>query len=251
MIPDAFKFPLPETSWDLILPIAIVVLTGIAALILELLHPKKNNNNITIASVIGLALAGVTLYMQLGSLSFQSFADTLLRDQLSVGVQLILVIGTALIILFSEPYLRERKISFGEFYPLILWSTSGAMLMASTKNMLVIFVGLEILSISLYVLAGLSRDEESSNESALKYFLLGAFASGFLLYGIAMIYGASGTLSLDGIPAGWAKSGPAMKTLVGFGLAMLLVGLGFKASFFPFQQWTPDVYQGAPTNVTA
>ncbi|RYG31719.1 NADH-quinone oxidoreductase subunit N [bacterium] len=251
MIPDAFKFPLPETNWHLILPIVMVILTGIGALILELLQPKKNNNNIAMLSVFGLAVSAVFLALQLGAPSLESFAGTLLRDRLSVGIQLILVVGSGLIVLFSEPYLRERKIPFAEFYPLILWSTSGAMLMASTKNLLVIFVGLEILSISLYVLAGLSRDEESSNESALKYFLLGAFASGFLLYGIAMVYGASGTLSMDGIALGWAKSDPTMKTLVAFGLAMILVGLGFKASFFPFQQWTPDVYQGAPTNVTA
>lgn len=251
MIPDAFKFPLPEAQWDLVLPIAMVVLTGIVALIVELLQPRRNNNLLVVTSIVGLALSGVMLAIQLGAPSLSSFADTLIRDRLSVGIQLILVIGTALIVLFSEPYLREKRIPFGEFYPLILWSTSGAMLMASTTNLLVIFVGLEILSISLYVMAGLSRDQESSNEAALKYFLLGAFASGFLLYGISMFYGATGTLDLGGFMAAWTKGGATTHTLLAFGLALILVGLSFKASFFPFQQWTPDVYQGAPTNVTA
>ncbi|CAN5428010.1 NADH-quinone oxidoreductase subunit N [soil metagenome] len=251
MIPDAFNFPLPDRQWDLVLPIAMVVLTGIVALILELAQPKRNNNLLVITSMLGLALSGVMLAVQLGAPPLTAFAETLVRDRLSVGVQLILVMGTSLIVLFSEPYLREKRIPFGEFYPLILWSTSGAMLMVSTTNLLVIFVGLEILSISLYVMAGLSRDQESSNESALKYFLLGAFASGFLLYGIAMFYGASGTLDLNGFQSVWLKGAASMRPLLAFGLAMILVGLSFKASFFPFQQWTPDVYQGAPTNVTA
>src|SRR5205085_2348323 len=154
-------------------------------------------------------------------------------------------------ILFSEGYLREKRIAFAEFYPLVLWSTSGAMLMATSRNLLVIFLGLEVLSIALYVMAGMSRSEEKSEESALKYFLLGAFASGFLLYGIAFLYGASGSLRIDDIAASWASAEPFARTLLVFGISLILVGLCFKSAFVPFHQWTPDVYQGAPTNVTA
>src|SRR5205085_6526905 len=154
-------------------------------------------------------------------------------------------------ILFSEGYLREKRIAFAEFYPLVLWSTSGAMLMATSRNLLVIFLGLEVLSIALYVMAGMSRSEEKSEESALKYFLLGAFASGFLLYGIAFLYGASGSLRIDDIAASWASAEPFARTLLVFGISLILVGLSFKSAFVPFHQWTPDVYQGAPTNVTA
>jgi NADH-quinone oxidoreductase subunit N len=132
----------------------------------------------------------------------------------------------------------------------MIWSATGAMVMSTSRNLLMIFVGLEILSIALYVLAGMSRDEEKSGESALKYFLLGAFASAFLLYGIAMVYGASGTIHLNGIGSAWMSGDPTSRTLVLFGLGMMLIGLSFKASFVPFHQWTPDVYQGAPTNVT-
>jgi len=112
-------------------------------------------------------------------------------------------------------------------------------------------LGLEILSVSLYVMAGMSRSEEKSEESALKYFLLGAFASGFLLYGIAFVYGATGGLDIDFVGAIWVHAEGATKPMLLFGLALMLIGLGFKTSLVPFHQWTPDVYQGAPTNVTA
>src|SRR5437588_3183219 len=175
----------------------------------------------------------------------------MVNDRFGNVMQLLLVISCGLCIAFSENYLREKRIAFGEFYPLVLWSTSGAMLMATSRNLLVIFLGLEVLSIALYVMAGMSRSEEKSEESALKYFLLGAFASGFLLYGIAFLYGASGSLRIDDIAATWASADPFARTLLVFGISLILVGLSFKSAFVPFHQWTPDVYQGAPTNVTA
>jgi NADH-quinone oxidoreductase subunit N len=246
-----FNFGIPEIDWSAIMPILIVAVTGILALILEMLRPKKNNELIVMASLVGLSIAALSLVAQISGTPTETFADMLVRDRLSVSMQLVLVIGTALCILFSEAYLREKRIAFGEFYALVLWSTVGGMLMASTKNLLMVFIGLEILSVSLYVMAGMSRTEERSEESALKYFLLGAFASGFLLYGIAFIYGATGTLHLDDIGRAWLNRDEGTRHLLLFGLGLLLIGLGFKASFVPFHQWTPDVYQGAPTNVTA
>jgi NADH-quinone oxidoreductase subunit N len=164
---------------------------------------------------------------------------------------LAVVIATALAVSFSEGYLREKRISHGEFYPLILWSSVGAMMMCTTTNLLMIFLGLEILSVALYVMAGLSRDEEKSEESALKYFLLGAFASGFLLYGIAFIYGATGYLSLDKMATALASNSADTKMLARFGVALCMIGFAFKTSLVPFHQWTPDVYQGSPINVTS
>lgn len=243
--------PVPQTEWALVLPILMVVLSGIFGLVVEMVHPKRDNNLIVTASIIGLLMSAFLLAVQFGAPPIRSFGDMVLRDPLALSMQFIIVIGTALVILFSEAYLREKKIPFGEFYPLILWSATGAMLMVSTTNLLLIFVGLEILSISLYVLAGLCRTEERSEESAMKYFLLGAFASGFLLYGIAFVYGATGSLQLEGIATALQIGNPTGRTLLMFGLAMLLIGHGFKASFVPFHQWTPDVYEGAPTNVTA
>lgn len=244
-------FPVPATDWPLILPIAMVALTGIFALIYELIYPKSNNTPIVGLSLVGLVITGLLLIMQGGLPPASSFANTIVRDSVSLPGQLIMVLGTALIILFSEPYLREKRIPFGEFYPLILWSLAGGMLMISTKNLLVMFVGLEILSISLYVLAGICRVEVRSEESAMKYFLLGAFASAFLLYGFAFLYGATGSLEIGAIGEAWSRGQEGVQPLLAFGLALILIGVGFKSSLVPFHQWTPDVYQGAPTNVTA
>ncbi|MBX3117962.1 MAG: NADH-quinone oxidoreductase subunit N [Fimbriimonadaceae bacterium] len=240
----------PTIDWQTMLPVFIVMGTGIVALIIEMLRPKHNNNAIVAASLIGLTVAGYFVCQQFGSDQIETFGATVVRDQFGLAIQLLLIISTGIAILFSDGYLREKRISFGEFYPLVLWSISGAMIMASTKNLLMIFLGIEVLSIALYVLAGLSRKETKSEESALKYFLLGAFASAFLLYGIAFVYGATGTLHLDTIANGLATSQGTDGLLI-FGLGLILIGLGFKAAFVPFHQWTPDVYQGAPTNVTA
>lgn len=246
-----FQFPIPEIVPAAVLPLAIVAFTGILALIIEMLAPNRNNNAIVIASLVGLGAAAVSLFSLVGGSQYETAGGALYVDPLSSSLQLLIVLSTALAILFSEPYLRTRKIPFGEFYPLVLWSATGAMILATTKNLLMVFLGVEILSIALYVMAGMGRTDEKSGESALKYFLLGAFASGFLLYGIAFLYGATGSLQLDMIRLAWTAGTAEIKTLLLFGLGLVLVGLSFKASFVPFHQWTPDVYQGAPTNVTA
>jgi len=247
----AFNFAVPTIDWTAVLPIVIVALTGIVALIAEMLRPKHNNNRIVWISIGGLVLAGVALVLQMQQPAYQTAADHFLRDSIGTVMQLLIVVATALTVILSEDYLRQKRIPFGEFYPLILWSTVGAMIMTATSNLLVIFLGLEVLSVSLYVMAGMSRSEEKSEESALKYFLLGAFASGFLLYGIAFVYGATHGLYLDAISTALVRHDPTTQTMLIFGLALMLIGLGFKTSLVPFHQWTPDVYQGAPTNVVA
>jgi len=246
-----FKFAPPEINFYALMPILIVALTGVLALVLEMFRPKKSNEYIVAVSLGGLALAGASAYQNLSMGPTQTMALTLLHDSFSATIHLILVASTFLTIVFSEQYLRSKRIPFGEFYPLVLWSTTGAMIMAATNHLLMIFLGLEILSISLYVMAGLSRGEQKSHESALKYFLLGAFASGFLLYGIAFIYGGSGSLYLGDISQVLYNTNSTKQALMAFGVALSLIGLGFKMSLVPFHQWTPDVYQGAPTNVTA
>ena len=249
-----FKPLVPQIDWSMIAPVVIVAFTGIIALCIEMVRPKQNNNAIVGFSLFGLIIAGISIVFQFNQDSYshgESFAGMVIRDQFSLVAQLLLVGSAFLSILFSEGYLREKRIPFGEFYPLLLWSTVGAMVMATSKNLLMVFVGLEVLSIALYVMAGMSRKESKSEESALKYFLLGAFASGFLLYGIAFIYGATGSLHLDQVSVAWSSGDQQMRTLVLFGLGLLLVGLSFKSSFVPFHMWTPDVYQGARSNVTA
>jgi NADH-quinone oxidoreductase subunit N len=247
----AFHFAIPQIAWTAVLPIAIVAVTGMIALIAEMMRPKHNNNLLVGISLGGLALSAVASLLLLEQPSYLTAGDLLARDPFASVMHLLMLLATALSIVFSEDYLRQKRIPFGEFYPLILWSTVGAMIMVATTNLLMIFLGLEILSVSLYVMAGMSRKEEKSEESALKYFLLGAFASGFLLYGIAFVYGATGGLDLNVIGSVWLHHDPTSRTLLIFGLSLMLIGLGFKTSLVPFHQWTPDVYQGAPTNVAA
>ena len=246
-----FQFSIPVIDWPSVLPIIFVALTGMLALVVEMLTAKRHNGFVVAVSLIGLAGTAGYLIDQLGMASVESAGGMVVRDQFGLVMELLLLLAAFLCILFSDSYLREKRVAFGEFYPLLLWSTVGGMVMATSKNLLVIFLGLEVLSIALYVMAGMSRSEEKSEESALKYFLLGAFASGFLLYGIAFVYGATGSLYLPDLGTAWTHSTGATHGLLLFGLGMILIGLGFKTSFVPFHQWTPDVYQGAPTNVTA
>jgi NADH-quinone oxidoreductase subunit N len=159
-----------------------------------------------------------------------------------------LLVGTValLVVLAAGPYLDRERLPFAEFYALLLFATAGMGVLASAQELLTAFIGLEMSSISSYILAGYHRDALKSSESSLKYFLLGSFATAFFLYGIALIYGSTGTTMLDKM-----VSADPSSTLLKLGLAMILIGLGFKVAAAPFQVWTPDVYEGAPTPVTA
>jgi NADH-quinone oxidoreductase subunit N len=159
-----------------------------------------------------------------------------------------LLVGTValLVVLAAGPYLDRERLPFAEFYALLLFATAGMGVLASAQELLTAFIGLEMSSISSYILAGYHRDALKSSESSLKYFLLGSFATAFFLYGIALIYGSTGTTMLDKM-----VSADSSSTLLKLGLAMILIGLGFKVAAAPFQVWTPDVYEGAPTPVTA
>ncbi len=151
--------------------------------------------------------------------------------------------------LLSIDYLRRNGVESGEYYALVLFSTSGMLLLTSASDLIVVFLAIELMSLSLYVLSGLFKRRRQAGEASMKYFLLGAFASAFLLYGIALLYGATGTTSIDRIAA--AAAAAPHDTLLIAGLGLLLVGFGFKISSAPFHMWAPDVYEGAPTSVTA
>ncbi len=159
-----------------------------------------------------------------------------------------LLVGTVafLVVLAAGPYLDRERLPIAEFYALLFFATAGMGVLASAQELLTAFIGLEMSSISSYILAGYRRDSLKSSESAMKYFLLGSFATAFFLYGIALVYGATGTTLLDKMAGADTTS-----TLLKLGLAMILIGLGFKVAAAPFQVWTPDVYEGAPTPVTA
>lgn len=246
-----YKVPIPIIDWPVLIPVVTMFVTGLVGIIFEMINPKKSSSAIATVSVAGvLATLGVLVGQLLTKGPSETFAGMIVRDGIGLVLQMAIVTVAFITILFSESYLKEKRINFGEFYPLVVWSASGAMLMVSTFNMLMMFIGLEVLSISLYVLAGLSRRETKSEESAIKYFLLGAFASAFFLYGIAFFYGATGSVHLGALDTAWREGSVMTRNLLLFGFAMLFIGFGFKSALVPFHQWAPDVYQGAPTNVT-
>jgi NADH-quinone oxidoreductase subunit N len=173
-------------------------------------------------------------------------------DNFASFFNLTFLLAAGLTILMSDDYLRREGYPVGEYYPLVLFTTAGAMWMASGTDLMTIFLGLEVLSISLYVLAGFFRRQTRSNEAGLKYFLLGAFSTGFLLYGIALLYGVAGTTNVADIGM-YLRSQPALlaNPMTLAGMLLLSVGFLFKIAAAPFHMWTPDVYQGAPTPITA
>jgi NADH-quinone oxidoreductase subunit N len=171
----------------------------------------------------------------------------IVMDGFGLFFSFLLLVITGLSVVASIRFLQREQADHGEFYALMLFCVAGMLIMINTRHLMMILIGLEVFSVSMYVMTGLTRNRARSVESALKYFLLGAFSSGFLVYGMALIYGSAGSLNLPEI-ARYAAGDPGKLFFAGIGL--LLIGLLFKIAVFPFHQWVPDVYQGAPTNVT-
>lgn len=251
---ETIELSIPEINWTILLPLLIVVGTALLVLVAESFLKKDRYTPLVIIALAGLAATAYSQY-SLWQTSSRTLNDTFLSDNLSILLSWIIIGATALTLLFSDDYLRAKNINYGEFYPMLLFAASGAMIMVSSTDLIVIFLGLEVLSISLYVLAGLSRKEVRSEEAAIKYFLLGAFASAFFLYGVAFVYGALGNVDLANVQEAWQKAqiqqDAVVPGLLLAGAGLMLVGLAFKAALVPFHMWTPDVYQGSPTLVTA
>src|SRR6266852_4583702 len=225
---------LPELLW-----------CGFGLLAMFLQPFVRNRHFFTALAFIG-ALAGTA-----GSfLSFRNpgagFYGLIQSDAFSFFFHLLVGTVAVLVVLAAGPYLDRERLPVAEFYALLLFATAGMGVLASAQELLTAFIGLEMSSISSYILAGYRRDALKSGESAMKYFLLGSFATAFFLYGIALVYGATGTTRLD-----MMIDADAASALLKLGLSMILIGLGFKVAAAPFQIWTPDVYEGAPTPVTA
>ena len=179
-----------------------------------------------------------------------AFTDSYIVDHLSIFFTCIFTLSSTLAILLSAEYNERNGMKAGEYYSLILLCTVGMIVLASSTDMIMIFLGIEIVSICLYVLAGFRRDDPVSNEAALKYFLLGAFATGFLLYGMTLIYGSTGSTNIFKI-AEFIKTNDSSSPLMLMGIVLLVIGFGFKVAAVPFHMWAPDVYHGSPTPVTA
>lgn len=230
-----------------ITPHLILAATACLALIMDCFISRKKES-IGLISIIGVIIAGVSI-IWLWNVKISAFNKMIVVDNLSLIFNFIFLISAVLIFLISREYNNKVEIDRGEYYPLILFACLGMMIMASGIDLIVIFIGIEIMSLSLYILAGFRKGFIRSQESALKYFLLGAFASAFLLYGIALMYAASGSTNLIKIME-LMKTGGAYKSVLFLGgTGLLIVGLGFKIAAVPFHMWAPDVYEGAPTPV--
>jgi len=238
----------PPVPLGPLLPTLIVLAAGALVLLLDLLplhQAKELIGPVALAGVVGALLATLARWGTPG----RAFSDMVVLDNFALFVNVVICYAAALILLLSMDYLRRSGAASGEYYALVLFATAGMMLLAAAGDLVVLFLALELMSLSLYVLAGLFTQALASSEASMKYFILGAFASSFLLYGIALMYGATGTTNLDRIAA--AAAGRSHDPLFMIGVGLLLVGFGFKTSSVPFHMWAPDVYQGAPTSVTA
>jgi NADH-quinone oxidoreductase subunit N len=242
---------MPAVNLASIMPECILSVVGMVLLLVNVFVPGKDKAYLGWLSIIGLAVTAVNVVGGWG-VPQVGFGGAVIQDNFAIFFKVIFLISAALAILISDKYMVREECNQGELYPLILFSTVGMMLMASGTDLMVIFLGLEVLSVSLYVLAGFNRDNVKSNEAGLKYFLLGAFSTGFLLYGMALTYGATGTTKLAAIQ-NHVVTNPAVATnpLFVVGMLLIAVGFSFKIAAAPFHMWTPDVYEGAPTPMTA
>jgi NADH-quinone oxidoreductase subunit N len=213
------------------------------------LPPRDRKDHLGLLGLVGVIIA-LLLSLSMWGTEAQAFRGMVTLDGYALFFNLVIGYATGLVLLLSLDYVARQQVESGEFYVLVLFAAVGMVLMAQGTDLIILFLGLEIMSISLYVLAGFFRARLESGEAAMKYFLLGAFASGFFLYGIALIYGATGSTNLARVGAAVA-GGVANDPMFLIGLGLLLVGFGFKISAVPFHMWASDVYQGAPTSVTA
>lgn len=227
-------------------PFLLVTLTSLIALVVEAV--RKNTLAVYFISLVGLltALVATVLTFDNGASSFYGMMQT---GGYANYFAAIILVSAGMTTVLSRQYMEQQHAHRSEFYLLILFATAGMILMASAADLVMIFLGIELMSISLYVLAGFMRTKITANEAALKYFLLGAFATGFLLYGIALVYGTAGTTNLPAIAAKFDALRNNILFLIG--VAMLIVAFSFKVAAVPFHMWAPDVYEGSPTTITA
>ena len=233
-----------------ILPELLVIATAIGVLLADLVLPERGKKSLCHLGIAGIAVA-ILAALSLGPGRIDGFSGMIVHDGMGLFVTLV-ILGTALLtLLMATGYSEWEGTQKGEFYALLLFSTAGMLFMAKGTDLMTVFLGLETMSIPIYCLVGFHRNRMTSLEAALKYFLLGAFASGFLLYGIALMYSVTGTTKIPAIAGMIGDLRLFGNPVFVAGVGLLLVGFGFKVSLVPFHMWTPDAYQGAPTVVTA
>ncbi len=237
-----------------VFPEAILCFFGIVIMLADPFVKRTSQRVLAWVSLAGALLALISVHF-MAAVGGAGYSNLILADDFCVFVHVVVILAAALVILGSVDYLDMEDMQSGEFYALVLFATAGMGILASANELVTAFVGLEMSSISSYILAGYRRRAPKSNEASLKYFILGSFATAFFLYGIAMVYGATGTTRIDLIQTAF-KVNPldpkaASSILPLFGLGLIFVGLGFKVVASPFQIYAPDVYEGAPSPVTA
>ena len=242
----------PTIHWGYLLPVILPVGGAVLVLMWDAFFSRGERSAIIAITLATLAAAlGVTLGTRALPGLAASFGGMYLFDGFTQFLYVVILFASIFSVLIAAAQRELDDTPAGEYFGLILFATSGMMLMAATRNLLMIFVGLEVFSLSLYVLAGYLRARPEGNEASLKYFLLGSFASGFLLYGMALVYGATGSVDLIEIATRLHENPASRGAVFLIGLGFMVVGLGFKVAAAPFYMWTPDVYEGAPTAVTA
>jgi NADH-quinone oxidoreductase subunit N len=246
------------TDWLSILPALWLVIGGLAVVAIDLRKrgaddpPSPAGDFLSYGAVAGaLGTVLVRLVGADGRSPVEGFAGAVRLDDLSLFLSVAILAAAALMILLASDHVPARGVRLGEVNGLVLLAAAGMVLLVESQDLITFFVALEILSLAVYVLSGLFRKDPRSNEAAVKYFVTGAFASGVLLYGMALLYGATGSLNLVGISRALEGTSPAPVSLPAVGLALLAVGLAFKVGAVPFHMWVADVYEGAPTPVTA
>ncbi len=229
-----------------LLPVIVLVVTGVVVLFVDVFGSRDRESHYGYLGIVGIALAGWFAWSLWGTESL-TYARTFITDKLSILTTLIYLVIAALTLLFSPGYLHQEERNLGEYYALVLFSVVGLIFMTSAHHLILFFVGLEVLSIALYALAGFVRQRDLCNEAALKYLFLGGFSSAIFLLGLAFIYYATGSLYLSDISRFLASRGASATFLLG--MSLVLVGFFFKISAAPFHAWAPDVYGGAPAPV--
>ena len=238
-----------QVDFYTLLPIIVLTVWALVLLVVDLFIPSDRKGWTALLATAGLALTIGFALSQNGQEGY-GFNGMVVLDGFSTFVSILLLFSGLMGIALAYSYLKRMGIERGEYYSLMLFSIVGMMLMAQASDLIVVFIALELLSIPLYVLAAFAHPQHNSGEAGIKYFLLGAFSGGFVVYGIALVFGATQSTALTGIATA-ALTGAANVPLMLAGSALILVGFAFKVAAVPFHMWTPDVYQGAPTSVTA
>jgi|Deesub1362A_J573_1020465.scaffolds.fasta_scaffold00004_69 NADH-quinone oxidoreductase subunit N len=238
----------PTLQFPQLGPVMPEIVMACAALIILLLDlVMKRKETVAFLSIVATAIVTYIMFDASGV----TFGGMFVSDGYSMFFKFIFLLSLILSILISVKYIKVERVNFGEYYSLMLFATLGMMIMASAGDLIVLYLGLELMALSTYVLAGFIRYDKKSNEAALKYFLLGAFASAMLLFGISLTYGLTGTTNIKAVADYIAKNGLSANPALMFSVILFTVAFGFKIAAAPFHMWAPDVYEGAPTSVTA